>query len=162
MDHSAYENMALAGEWLCDVEMQVSPHSPGSIDSPWGARNIAYIGAGEFNGPHLKGKVLPGGGDWPQLSSDGNNNYRLNVRAAWETDDGARLYVEYYGFIAIPPELMNERADLAALDPADYYFRSAPRFETGDERYAWLNTTLCVGIGRITADGIGYRIFKID
>ena len=32
----------------------------------------------------------------------------------------------------------------------DQYFRTAPRFETGDERYAWLNQTVFVARGRVT------------
>ena len=34
-------------------------------------------------------------------------------------------------------------------DYADHYFRTAPRLETGDERYAWVNRTLFVGEGRL-------------
>jgi hypothetical protein len=42
-----------------------------------------------------------------------------------------------------------------------YYFRVAPTFQTGDERYLWLNTVLCVGLGRFTKTGLGYRIYEI-
>ena len=33
------------------------------------------------------------------------------------------------------------------VDPSEYYFRVAPVFETGAERYAWLNKILAVGVG---------------
>lgn len=161
MDHIDFDRLALTGDWLCDVELVPSPDSPGTIDSPWGATSIGYIESGEFAGPHLNGRVLPGGGDWPAVTVDGENNFQVNVRAVWETDDGARLYVQYYGFIVVPPALAGDRQALEALDPAAYYFRTAPIFRTGDERYAWLNKVLCVGVGRFTEKGLGYRIYRV-
>src|SRR5262245_4285744 len=38
---------------------------------------------------------------------------------------------------------------------------TTPRFETGDERYAWLNGLVCVGEGRRTAQGLSYRIYAV-
>ena len=32
------------------------------------------------------------------------------------------------------------------VDPADYYFRQHLLFETGDERYQWLNGACCFGV----------------
>jgi hypothetical protein len=162
MDNSYYKDLALNSEWLCDVEFVVDPQSPGDVESPWGTTNVGYIASGEFKGPLLNGKVLPGGGDWPSLSVDGQNTYKLDVRAVWETHDGAKLFVQYYGFIAIDPQLPGAGESLSELDASDYYFRSAPTFRTGDERYGWLNKTLCVGIGRFTETGLGYRIYRIN
>tara|TARA_B110000503_G_scaffold130414_1_gene203782 strand:- start:7917 stop:8276 length:360 start_codon:yes stop_codon:yes gene_type:complete len=102
---------------------------------PGGATSIGYIASGEFQGPVLNGRLLPGGGDWPALSVDGENSYQVNVRAVWETHDGARIYVQYCGFIAVPPQLIGDGKTLAQLDLAEYYFRTAPTFRTGDERY---------------------------
>jgi hypothetical protein len=162
MIQTDYDNLKLEGEWLCDVELVPSADSPGTIDSPWGATSIGYIASGEFRGPLLNGRVLPGGGDWPALSIDGENSYRVNVRAVWETHDGARIYVQYYGFIVVPPQLASDRESLARLDPSTYYFRTAPTFRTGDARYLWLNKILAVGIGRFTDTGLGYRIYQIN
>ena len=38
---------------------------------PHGTRVIAPITSGTFEGPRLRGKVLPGGGDWTLLRPDG-------------------------------------------------------------------------------------------
>ena len=162
MNSDDYASLNLAGDWLCDVELVARADSPGTIESPWGATSVGYIESGEFRGPVLNGRVLPGGGDWPAISNDGLNNYQVNVRAVWETDDGARILVQYYGFIAVPTELAGDYTTLAALDPSQYYFRTAPTFRTGDPRYLWLNTTLAVGIGRFTPTGLGYRIYTIS
>lgn len=162
MRQADYDKLELKGDWLCDVELVPSADSPGVIDSPWGATSIGYIASGEFRGPHLNGRVLPGGGDWPSLSVDGENSYQVNVRAVWETDDGAQIYVQYYGFIDVPSHLAGAPDVLAGLDPAAYYFRTAPTFRTGDKRYSWLNKMLAVGVGRFNADGLGYRIYRIN
>jgi len=162
IDNKAYDALQLQGDWLCDVELVAAPESPGLIDSPWGATSVGYIASGEFAGPVLNGRVLPGGGDWPTVSNDGLNNFQVNVRAVWETHDGARILVQYYGFIAVPQEHFGDYKALAALDPSEYYFRTAPTFRTADERYLWLNKILAVGVGRFTDSGLGYRIFRID
>jgi Protein of unknown function (DUF3237) len=162
MNEADYAGLELDSEWLCDVELVPSADSPGTIDSPWGATSIGYIASGKFRGPVLNGRVLPGGGDWPALSTDGENSYQVNVRAVWETHDGARIYVQYYGFIAVPPQLASDHQSLARLDPSAYYFRTAPTFRTGDTRYRWLNKMLAVGIGRFTTSGLGYRIYRIN
>jgi hypothetical protein len=154
MNNQLFSSLELQGEWLCDVEIQAAPGGPGRIDSPWGANMIDYIDGGEFEGPKLRGRVLPGGGDWPAFANDGTFSLRLDVRAVWQTDDDAKIYVQYHGFIVLP-EVEGGFGDLASADPADYYFRSSPVFRPGDERYLWLNKTLCVGLGRFTPGGLG-------
>ena len=47
------------------------------------------------------------------------------------------------------------------IDPSEYYFRTTPYFETGAERYAWLNKLVTVGVGRRTATGVEYSIYAI-
>ena len=161
MNHEPYENLSLDGDFLCDVHLVAGSDSPGVIGSPWGASAIGYIESGEFDGPMLAGRVLPGGGDWPAISNDGENTYQVNVRAVWETDDGARIFVQYYGFIDVPLAMQGAPAELARLDVDSYYFRTAPTFRTDDPRYLWLNKVLCVGVGRFTETGLGYRIYQL-
>jgi hypothetical protein len=38
----------------------------------------------------------------------------------------------------------------------------APLFETGDERYAWLNSIQAVGIGTAGAEGVDYDIYALQ
>jgi hypothetical protein len=161
MDRKLFSELDLQGELLCDVQLTAAQGGPGRIDSPWGAHMIDYIADGEFEGPRLKGRVLPGGGDWPAVSNDGKNSMNLNVRAVWQTDDGAKLFVQYYGFIVFPEVPPDQLAKIPEMEPSSYYFRVAPTFRTGDERYLWLNKVLCVGVGRFTPGGLGYRIYEI-
>ncbi len=54
------------------MTLQVVVPPPQRIGAvPHGARVIATITGGTFEGPRLRGKVLPGGGDWLLLRSDG-------------------------------------------------------------------------------------------
>ena len=43
----------------------------------------------------------------------------------------------------------------------EIYFMTAPRFETGDERYAWLNDLVCVGEGKRLTEGVAYRVYAV-
>ena len=45
--------------------------------------------------------------------------------------------------------------------PSEYYFRVAPRFEAGHERYRWLNGALFVGAGFDLPPTPRYRIFEV-
>jgi hypothetical protein len=161
LDPSLFDSLTLSGRHLCDVQLVAKGDGPGRIDSAWGTRIIEYIEDGEFAGPALSGRVLPGGGDWPTLANDGEFAMRLDVRAVWQTHDGAKLFVQYYGFMALGPPSEASGNPMEA-DPSSYYFRVAPTFQTSDERYAWLNKTLCVGVGRFTPGGLGYRIYAIQ
>jgi hypothetical protein len=48
-----------------------------------------------------------------------------------------------------------------AVDPASYYFRINPMFETASETYAWLNGILAIGIGHRFDDGPIYNVFEV-
>ena len=62
---------------------------------PYGTRYIYNAAEGTFEGPKLKGRVLPGGGDMPV--TDANGTMRLDIRVTLETDDGAFIYLQNQG-----------------------------------------------------------------
>ena len=127
--------------------------------TPDGVRMIYYVTSGSIDGPKIKGKLLPGGGDWLRLRSDGAAV--LDVRATIETDDGALIYAYYPGYINAPPDLMARIQAGEMVDPSQYYFRTAPRFETAAPRYAELNSLICVGVGRLGVSRVSYSIYAI-
>ena len=110
---------------------------------PYGTRVTAPIANGKFEGPRLRGKVLPGGGDWTLLRGDGV--LELDLRLTLETDDGALIHMTFTG----------------VRDDANEYFRTLPRFETAAPKYAFLNRLLAVGIGEIRPDGPIHTIEEI-
>jgi len=126
---------------------------------PYGTRVIAPIASGHFEGPRLRGKVLPGGADWTLLRSDGV--LELDLRLALETDDGALIQMTSFGLRHGPPEVIAALARGERVDPSTYYFRTTPRFETAHPRYAFLNRLLAVSAGDRRAEGPIYTIDEI-
>jgi hypothetical protein len=47
------------------------------------------------------------------------------------------------------------------VDPSEYYFRTTPIFETGSEKYGWLNHIICVGVGKIEQKRVRYHVHQI-
>ena len=127
--------------------------------TPIGDRHIAKVAGGSFAGPKMKGTILPGGGDWLLLRADGT--LQLDVRATLKTDDDALIYMTYRGIRHGPPEVMERLNKGEKVDPSEYYFRIAPFFETGAEKYDWLNRVVSVGTGQRLASGPIYEIYQI-
>ena len=133
------------------------PQKVGSV--PHGTRVTAPIASGEFEGPRLRGKVLPGGGDWTLLRSDGV--LELDLRLTLETDDGALIHMSSFGLRHGPPEVIAALGRGERVDPSAYYFRTTPRFETGHPKYAFLNRLLAVSTADRRAEGPIYTIHEI-
>ncbi|MGA3123688.1 MAG: DUF3237 domain-containing protein [Polyangiaceae bacterium] len=113
---------------------------------PHGTRVTFPITGGSFEGDRLRGKVLPCGDDWTVKRMDGV--IELDLRIALETDDAALIYMTFEGI----------RDDGA---PGGPYFRTLPRFETADAKYAFLNRLLAVGKGEIRSEGPVHVIEEI-
>lgn len=131
-------------------------------DGPVGRRILFGSAGGSFEGPRLRGTVLAGGGDWALFRPDGA--MMLDVRLTLRTEDDALVHMTYGGRWITPPELRAEMADPAKrhqADPSRYYFRTNPLFETGAEKYAWLNDLVCVGSGYLIEGGVAYRISQV-
>ncbi len=132
---------------------------------PYGTRLIYNAAEGTFEGPKLKGRVLPGGGDMPV--TDANGTMRLDIRVTLETDDGAFIYFQNMGVWRNDPSAPAPKEGKAA-DFGDMYIMSTPRLETGDERYQWLNDFVYVAEGKadmLEEDGylaeVTWRIYTI-
>src|SRR5580692_2881644 len=142
------------------MTLQVAVAGPQKIGAvPHGIRVTAPIASGHFEGPRLRGRVLPGGGDWTLLRGDGV--LELDLRVSLETDDGALIHLASFGLRHGPPEVLAALARGESVDPAAYYFRTTPRFETADPKYAFLNRLLAVSAGDRRAAGPIYTIDEI-
>ena len=86
------------------------------------------------------------GADWGTVSEDGTI-MSLDVRFTLKTDDGEFIYVEYGG-------RGNLTKGLAA---------TAPTFQTGSEKYKWLNTVQAVAAGQVNFDTkqLIYRLYEV-
>ena len=77
------------------------------------------------------------------------------------TDDGASIYARYNGLLELNEKVAEAVANGSSTDFGDQYFRTAPRLETGDARYAWLNQSLFVGEGRLQPGAVEYRVNRV-
>jgi len=127
---------------------------------PFGTRLVFEVTGGTVEGKRLNAKILTGGADWLLAGPDGWG--RLDVRAQFVTDDGAALYLSYTGLLQMNEKVQQALRAGAATDYADHYFRTTPRFETGDPRYAWLNQSIFVAEGRILpGPGVQYNVYRV-
>jgi hypothetical protein len=125
---------------------------------PIGTRMVYEVIGGDVVGERLKGKVL-GGGEWALIGPDGY--LRVDVRLQVETHDGAHLYIQYVGLLEMNEAVTGALGRGEATDFGDQAFYTNPRIETGDERYAWTNTTFFIGEGRLLPDlGVEYRVWR--
>ena len=145
-------------EALLKAEITLAP--PQDLgDAPLGRRRIVPITGGRFRGERLSGRVLPGGADWQIIRGDGVS--QLEARYTLETDDGALIYVHNVGLRHGPPEVLAKLAAGEPVDPSRYYMRTTPSFETGDERYRWLNKLVCVATGARRKDAVELDVYEI-
>jgi len=126
---------------------------------PHGVRSFVPVTGGDFEGPRLRGKVLPGGGDWLLLRSDGV--LELDLRITLETDDHALIYMTFQGLRHGPPDVIAAFSRAEVVDPARYYFRTVPRFETSADAYSFLNRIVTIGVGETRPPGAVHRIDEI-
>jgi hypothetical protein len=127
-------------EFLMEVAFDIGgAHSVGD-------RTTVAVTGGKFEGPKLKGTVLTPGGDWLVRRPDGTSV--LDVRATLQTDDQQLIYMSYRGIMYTPKG-------------GKQYWRTIPMFETGAEKFAWLNHIVCVGTGIPTPGKAVYRVFEV-
>jgi len=136
---------------------------PGIVDlgaTPMGTRRIATVSGGTFRGERLSGTIQPvPGGDWILVRPDGATI--LDVRVTLETDDRQLIYMTYRGVRHGPAAVMARLAKGEAVDPASYYFRTTPVFETASPKYDWLNRIVSVATGRREARGPVYEVYEV-
>jgi hypothetical protein len=130
---------------LCEVDVTLAePILVG--EGPAGLRLVGEVIAARATGRltgSLKGNAAA---DWLVVHGAVAS---LDVRVTMETDDGAVVFAQYNG-----------RMDMSeGLGAKPVYV--APRFETGDPRYAWLNLVQAVGKGRLDGTKLHYEWYEV-
>jgi len=95
--------------------------------TPHGHRHYIPITGGAFEGPRIRGSVLPGGADWQTDRPDGVTE--ADALYSIRCDDGTVIVVHNQGVIV----------------DGGAYMRTAPRFEAPAGPHAWLNRAQFVG-----------------
>jgi hypothetical protein len=145
-------------EPLMEYHADLKPGVPVG-DGPYGRRLIVDVSGGSFQGARLRGTLLPSGGDWLLIRPDGVG--RLDVRATFQTEDGAFIYVQYHGVVEMSEAVTKALEEGGSTEYGEAYFMTQPRFETGDPRYAWLNSVVAVAEGRLRPGAVEYRVFHV-
>ena len=128
-------------------------------DTGSGVRRIIPITGGEVRGKDVNGKVLASGADFQIIRP--NELVELEAKYAFETDDGAVIYVENKGIRFGPVELLKKLGRGEPVDPTLIYFRTVPRFETGAEKYRWLMESLFIGSAARHADRVVIDVHQV-
>ena len=124
-----------------------------------GHRRIIPIIGGKVEGERLSGTLMNLGADWQTIFDNGVAE--LDTRYAMETHDGAVIEIINYGFRHGPKEVLEAVARGEDVDPASYYMRTHARLETGDDRYAWVNKSLFVGVGARLKQSVQVDLYEI-
>ena len=111
---------------------------------PAGTFVVAELESARFEGERLKASSKGvANADWVTISPDGTAV--IDVKILLESDDGALIFCSYTG-----------RLDLATSTAY-----AAPVFQTGDERYAWLNNMVAVGKGKTDQKTLTYELAEL-
>ena len=124
-----------------------------------GVRRIIPITGGEVRGDNINGKVCAFGADFQIIRP--NELIELEARYAFETDDGAVVYVENKGLRFGPVDLLQKLKRGEPVDPKLIYFRTVPKFETGHEKYRWLMQHLFIGSAARHADRVVIDVHQV-
>lgn len=119
-DETAVSVVPLQTEFIYEAVVTIgAPVEVGA--TPHGQRRYIPITGGTFEGPKIRGTILPGGADWQTSRPDGvtEADALYSVRA----DDGTVIIVHNQGVIA----------------SGGAYMRTALRFEAPVGPHAWLN-----------------------
>lgn len=131
---------------LCQLDVVLrDPIDVGAGPAGW--RMVYEVAEATVTGERINGRLRGrAAADWLLI---GGTTGMLDVRATTETDDGAVIYTHYCG-----------RTDLSG-GPGSSPVYVAPVFETGDERYAWLNCIQAVGKGQVDGSVLRYEWYEL-
>ncbi len=124
-----------------------------------GLRRVIPILGGTCTARDWSARVLAGGADFQLIVSE--RMARLEARYVLETDAGDRIYVHNDALRTAEPEVMARLLRGEPVEPADVYFRCAPRFEASAPALAWLMQRMFVGTGLRQPSEVLMRFFEV-
>jgi len=128
--------------------------------SPRGTRQYHELSEGTLTGPGLRASIEMAGGDW--YASDVDGLGRPDVRVALRTDDGELILLHYTGVVEVTEAFLRAVEADIPTDWGDQHMRMVMTFDTGAERYRWLNRSLFVARGRLVGRStIEYEIYRV-
>lgn len=136
--------------------------APQVIETPNGIRQVVLVTGGWMKSSKFTVvESLPGAGDWIRVRNDGV--FELDVRGVVRLDDDSLLYITASGVVAMSEAVFGRITSGEDVDPSEYYMRILPRFQTGSQKYGWLNNVLSVASGELGPylQRVEYTAFQI-
>lgn len=141
-------------------ELSATLHPPVTVgQTPQGMRRMVAIESGRFEGPAIRGVILPGGADWQYERHDGV--WELEALYLLKTDDDVVIQVRNRGLRHGPEAVMQRLMAGEEVDPSEYYFRATPTFSAPAGRYDWLNRNLFLCTGVRYANGLRLWVYRV-
>jgi hypothetical protein len=142
-------------------EARVTVESPLVVGpSSHGLRRVVPITGGTFEGPNIRGRVVPGGADWQFVRPDGV--LVVEARYTLQTSDSVLIMVTNRGLRRASQSVMDRLGRGAPVDPSEYYFRTTAEFEAPlGSRYEWLNQSVFVGVAERRPDAAIVRFYRV-
>jgi hypothetical protein len=134
------------------------PVEQGEVDG--GRRRFIPVSGGTVYGPHLQGRVQPGGGDWQTVWPNGLTD--VLARYFIEASDGTVIAVTNAGVRTATPEVTDQLVRGIEVAPDQYYFRTTPRFEVRPGQHEWLRRHVFVARGIRKPDHVVVDFFRVD
>lgn len=105
---------------------------------------ISPIAGGFFKGEKLNGRIESIGAGYTLTRSPDRND--IQIKLLFKTDDGENIFMSSEGTLFLDPAI-ERRLIAGELIPAtDYYYRAHLTFDTGSDKYSWLNGKCCFAI----------------
>jgi Protein of unknown function (DUF3237) len=128
--------------------------------SPLAVTQYWQVSEASLTGARINATLAATGGNWMAIGPDGF--WRPDVRAQFLTDDGAVILMHYTGLVQQTEAFKRAAEADQPTEWSDQYMRLAIRFDTGAERYRWLNTSLFVAAGRLLGTSrIEYAVHRV-
>ncbi|KAK3064200.1 hypothetical protein LTS18_009313 [Coniosporium uncinatum] len=144
-----------------ECEMDVFHHiGPG----PHGDRSTVIFKGGRFEGPRMRGEILPGGGDWEIVRNDeaaGTQTAHLDTRYNLRTHDGAVIYLQTTGVRTGRKEVLEKLGEDEGIGADEFRMRLHCTMETGDERYRWVNEGVFVASSGRSGSRVIYDAYEL-
>lgn len=145
-------------EFAFELHAEVGkPDEVGAV--PGGTRRVIPVLGGTFNGPGLKGKILPGGADHQLLQSDGFT--QLEARYIIQTEQGEMIYVTNRGMRHGPADVLQRLNAGERVDPSLIYFRTAATLDTPAPRLQWMARSIFVCVGERYPTEVVVRFYRV-
>ncbi|KAF3490712.1 uncharacterized protein GIQ15_00229 [Arthroderma uncinatum] len=133
--------------------------------SIWGQRDWVTFVGGQWAGRWGKGVVLPGGQDSQVIVKELATSMKSSYLLQTSDEPPAFIMVKTHGWMTGAKEILEKVADPTVADsvnPNTYKYRVNISMETGDERYAFVNTIMWIGSGCRRGSEVILDAFRVN